>query len=265
VWVRLANGIYALRASEGTFLRQCWAAVLVSPGAVVGGLAAASVLGLTDFRPCHPEIVIGGGGPSRNAFATVHRYDGARTATVAGLPVTSVAQTFCDIAPRVSIARIERALDDHLLSQRGPLDLGVFEERLAFYERTRRRGLAVMTALVAERRPHGWQPPASELERRLWRLLERLPGRPTLLRQAPFPWRPTASGRFDILIPAWRTIVEGDSRRWHARVQDFDRDRWRDNEAVAHGLRPLRVTWTHVTERPADVLELVTRTGALAA
>jgi very-short-patch-repair endonuclease len=223
------------------------------------------VLGLTDFRPCHPEVVVGTAGAGRNPFATVHRYDGARTAAVAGLAVTSVAQTLCDIAPRVSLVRVERALDEHLLAQRGPPDLGPFEERLAFYERARRPGMSVVAALVAERRPEAWQPPESELERRLWRLLRRLPGRPTLLRQAPIPWRPAASGRFDILIPAWRTIVEGDSRRWHARVRDFDRDRWRDNEAVAHGLRPLRFTWAHVTERPAEVLELVTRTGAVAA
>jgi very-short-patch-repair endonuclease len=264
-WVRLAPGVYALRTSEGTFLRQCWAAVLATPGAVVGGLAAAAVLGLTDFRPCHPELVVPRTTRHRNALAAVHRYDGACTTEVRRLPVTTVAQTLCDIAPRVSVLKLERALDDHLLSQRGPPDLSPFEERVAFYQRSRRPGIATLAALVTERQPGGWQPPASELERRLWRLLRRLTGRPRLVRQAPFPWRDAIDGRFDILIPDWRTIVEGDSRRWHARVRDFDRDRWRDNEAIAHGLRPLRFTWAHITQRPKEVLDLVGRTGALAA
>jgi very-short-patch-repair endonuclease len=264
-WVHLAHGVYALRASEGTFLRQCWAAVLAMPGAVIGGLAAAAVLGLTDFRSCHPEVLVPRGGATRNRFATVHRSDGFLVAAVHHLPATTVAQTFCDIAPRVSVRKLERALDDHLLSQRGPPDLSAFDERVAFYERSRRPGIATVAALVAERQPDGWQPPASELERRLWRLLRRLPGRPRLMRQAPFPWRSAIDGRFDILIPDWRTIVEGDSRRWHARVHDFDRDRWRDNEAIAHGLRPLRFTWAHITQRPKEVLDLVERTASLAA
>jgi hypothetical protein len=200
-WVRLARGVYALRASEGTFLRQCWAAVLAMPDAVIAGLAAAAVLGLTDFRSCRPEVLVPRAGATRNPFATVHRSDGFRASCVGHLPVTTVAQTLCDIAPRVSVLKLERALDDHLLSQRGPPDLSPFEERVAFYERSRRPGMATIAALVAERQPDGWQPPASELERRLWRLLRRLPGRPRLVRQAPVPWRDAIDGRFDILIP----------------------------------------------------------------
>jgi hypothetical protein len=97
------------------------------------------------------------------------------------------------------------------------------------------------------------------------RVLKRLPSRPRLVVQAAFPWRSPVAGRFDVFIPDWATIVEGDSRRWHARLHDFDRDRWRDNEAVAHGLRPLRFTWSHVTQRPDEVVDIVERTGALAA
>ncbi|MGH9244633.1 MAG: hypothetical protein ACRD29_10020 [Acidimicrobiales bacterium] len=44
----------------------------------------------------------------------------------------------------------------------------------------------------------------------------------------------------------------------------FDADRWRDNQAAAHGYRLLRFTWVHVTQRPNEVIELIGRVGAQA-
>src|SRR5262245_12777114 len=73
-WIRLAREVYALAGSEGTFLRQCWASVLVSPHGAVGGLAAAAVSSFTDFRACRPEVVLPPGIAWRNPFATVRRY-----------------------------------------------------------------------------------------------------------------------------------------------------------------------------------------------
>jgi very-short-patch-repair endonuclease len=61
-----------------------------------------------------------------------------------------------------------------------------------------------------------------------------------------------------VLIPEWRAIVEADSRRWHTRVADFERDRQRDNEAVVHGYRPVRFTWhalNHEVDRVLAALE----------
>jgi hypothetical protein len=261
-WIRLAPGVYALPSSVGTFLRQCWGAVLATPQSAIAGLAAAAVHGLTDFRPGRPELVVPGK-TNRNPLATVHRYAGAQTCLLKGLPVTTVAQTLFDLAPRVSFRRLERALDDAFLSE--AVDIAELQERLGFYDGTRRGGLPVMRALVLERSEDGWQPPESELEARLWHLLLQLEGRPTILRQAPLPWRTAALGRVDFWIPDWVTLVEGDSRRWHARVRDFDRDRWRDNLAVANGVRPLRFTWAHITQRPLEVLAVVERTGRLAA
>jgi very-short-patch-repair endonuclease len=64
----------------------------------------------------------------------------------------------------------------------------------------------------------------------------------------------------DLLLPAHRLIIEADGRRWHTRVQDFDKDRWRDNEAVAHGYRVLHFTWVHLRDLADDVLDVVDRT-----
>ena len=43
-------------------------------------------------------------------------------------------------------------------------------------------------------------------------------------------------------------------------MQDFDKDRWRDNEAVAHGYRVLHFTWVHLRDLTDDVLDVVDRT-----
>ena len=48
-------------------------------------------------------------------------------------------------------------------------------------------------------------------------------------------------------------------------MTDFDRDRWRDNEAIAAGWRVLRFTWVHLTAAEADVIDVVRRTLARAA
>jgi very-short-patch-repair endonuclease len=163
----------------------------------------------------------------------------------------------------VSGLRVERALDDCMLD--GRLALEALEERSLFYAGSRRPGLAVMNALIAERQAEGWQPPESELVVALFAVLERLPSRPRIVRQAALPWRSPQPGRVDAFLPDYGLILEADGRRWHARVADFDRDRWRDNEAVAHGLRVQRLTWVHLHDMADDVVDLLERTFAAVA
>ena len=68
-----------------------------------------------------------------------------------------------------------------------------------------------------------------------------------------------------MLIPDHRLIIEADGRRWHARFADFDRDKWRDNQATAHGYRVLHFTWVHLRDLTTDSLEVVNQTLALPA
>ena len=35
--------------------------------------------------------------------------------------------------------------------------------------------------------------------------------------------------RVDAFLPEWSLVIEAGNRRWHARQQDFERDRARDN------------------------------------
>lgn len=74
-------------------------------------------------------------------------------------------------------------------------------------------------------------------------------------------------GRVDFLLPDQRIVIEADGRRWHTRIADFDRDRWRDNQAAAHDHRVMRFTWVHLNHFVDDVVEIVDQavTGRAAA
>lgn len=192
---------------------------------------------------------------ARSALAAIHRFDGAAVTRLNGLPITTIAQTVFDVAATSPRFELETAVDDLVLTRR--LEIPALEERLAYYEGARRAGLPKMRPLIADRTENGYVPRESELERRVARLLAKLRGHPTIARQQPFPWRSKKPGRLDFWIPDDRMLLEADSRRWHARLRDFDEDRRRDMEAMAHGIRPLRVTWLHVTVEAKETLALV--------
>ncbi|MGZ4707677.1 MAG: DUF559 domain-containing protein [Acidimicrobiales bacterium] len=92
-------------------------------------------------------------------------------------------------------------------------------------------------------------PPANELERALKAVLDdpRLPPHDS---QAALPWWPSAPQRVDELIPSWRRIVEADSRLWHTREADFERDRARDHLAQMHGYEVTRFTYHQLVADP---------------
>jgi hypothetical protein len=247
-----------LSTSAGTWKRQCKIAELSVDGAAVAGFTAAAIHDLTGFRPGRIELVVPVNSYCTHPFATLHRYAGARLTTLDGIAVTTIAQTLFDLSTRVSPWRLERAMDDALLAKR--LLVAELTERLGFHAESRRPGLPRIRPLVLERLEDGRTAPESELEARLIALLENLPTRPAMVRQAALPWRSVRPGRVDLLLPAQRLIIEADGRRWHTRVHDFDKDKWRDNEAVANGYRVLHFTWVHLCDFADDVLDVVDRT-----
>lgn len=257
-WRRPVPAVYVLASSAGTWKRQCKIAELSVDGSAIAGLAAAALHQLTGFRPGPVELAVPVNSFCGHPFATLHRFAGAKLTHVDGIRVTTLAQTLFDIAPRTTLWSLERAMDDAIVGKR--VAVGDLNERLEFYVDSRRPGLPRIRPLVAERLEDGWVPPESELEALLLAVLARLPSQPMVVRQAALPWRAARPGRLDVLLPAHRLIIEADGRRWHARLNDFDRDRWRDNEAVAHGHSVMRFTWVHLHDLPDDVLEIVDRT-----
>ena len=259
VWIRLAPGVYALASAAPTLRRQYKAAELSTPGAALAGLAAAKLHRFDGFRTVSPELVVPYTAKTRNALATVHRARDVPTTSVDGIRVTTVAQTLFDLLPRLSLDRLERTIDGQLLT--GGTSIEQLQERRNALDLTRRPRIATWRMLVDERSEEGWSCPESDLESVLWQVFNGLPSHPEIVRQATMPWWKPGQGRVDGLLPTWRTIVEADGRRWHARMSDFDSDRWRDNVAQSHGYRVLRFTYTHLHQRPDEVITIVEETG----
>ncbi len=152
-----------------------------------------------------------------------------------------------------------RALDDALASGRLTVDelqarCGDFSPRLA--------GMRIMRQLIVERSSTRWVPPASALEAKLYRILDR-PGMPGHVRQARVPWSPDQV--VDAMLLDVPVIIEADGRRWHTRVADFERDRARDRAAAQHGYRTLRFTYDDVHGEPDRVEAEIRQSARLAA
>jgi hypothetical protein len=231
-WMRLAQGVYALASAPPKWEGQMAAAVLTKPGAIVAGRAAAYVHGFPGFKECRPVMMVSRGTSARSPLAKVIRslrFDEVARVRRSGFEVTDEAETVMTLARELGEGALEALVDD-LLARRtctaGQL-AGVVEASDGV------PGVPKLRRVVDYRLPDAYQPPTSELERLLYRILDdaRLP---TYTRQMPMRNQQVAA-TVDAYIPAWRLIVEGDGRRWHTRQADMVRDRLRDNEAVANG------------------------------
>lgn len=256
-WLELATGVDELPSFPPTYERQLKAAELSVRDSAIAGRAAGAYLKLTGFRPVRPELVVPPTVRCETNLATIHRYAGAKLTVVRGIRVTTVAQTLSDTVRRVDLWTFERAMDDAILD--GLVTVDQLVERDQFDAGSRRPGSPLFHGLVAERMVDAYQPPESELEAIGAKVLARLASRVSFERQVRLRWRDGVEHRVDFVSRSHRMIVEIDGRRWHTRVQDFDRDLWRANEAVAHGYRVLRFSWVHLTTAPDDVVAQLER------
>lgn len=258
LWMPLTTAVYGLPGSPDTWQRSLMVAVLSVPRAVVSGRAAAALHELTGFRPSRPEITIPARSNHRSDCAIVHRSNLVVGTQRGGIPVITVPQTLIELAIRgVTARRIEIALDDALAA--GLTSIEALGQRYVDLAPSRLPRLRIIRALLEER-DEGYVAPSSALERLLYAVLDH-PAVPAYERQPRFPWRPNDDERVDALIPSWRLIVEGDGRRWHTRRRDFERDRHRDQQALAHGYRVLRFGWIDLHDSPDACLEIVLAAG----
>jgi len=258
-WIRLAPSVYALASSPPKWERQMAAALLTRPGAIVAAGSAAFLHGFDGFRQGRPTIMIGPNGNARSALATVIRsrhFDDIHRTRILGFETTALGETLISIGRQTPREQLERVLDDLIAS--GRVDVDVLLDLTA--RRSGVPGVGRLRRLLTERASDAYEPPVSELERRLHQLLAN-PRIPSVNRQLPFDFERVRM-TVDVYIPRWRLIVEADGRRWHTRVSDFERDRRRDNEAVAHGYVVLRFTHRMLTQEPMQCLDILLTTGA---
>lgn len=253
----LDTGVYAHPAHPGSWLRQAKAAELRFPGGAISGRAAAVLHQIGGLRAGALEVTVPRGGGRTCRLARV-RHRTVPTTVVDGIRVVSVEQTIADLASSGDRTALEGAVEDALWRELVSLDC--LTERRVQMSATRIKGAALLGAVLDEQAT-GAVPPPTALERVLYSVLDdrRLP---EFVRQAPFPWWPWAPHRVDAYVPSWERIIEADGRRWHTRRADFERDKWRDHLAQAHGVEVTRFSYGQLVRDPGYARALLLEIGS---
>lgn len=254
---QLSRDVFAVAGHEWTWRRRCRAALLAHPAAALSHDTAAAWRGLSGFPQADIHIAVPPFASHDIELATVHRTRHHQFEDLRGLRTTTFAQTLVQLAATHRRGRVEAALHSGLDAE--PRNLLQLQERMAELRGRRLPGFRHLEELVDAL--DGAPPTASELERLLLTVLGEIPGLPEVRRQVRFPWRTDHDVIVDAFVPAWSLILEADGRRWHARVKDFEVDRWRDAEAAAHGLQVMRFTATRLGEDRAGVVDQIRRFG----
>jgi hypothetical protein len=244
-WTRLSGGYYRVLdlPGERNLLR---AATSMLPEAVASHASASRLLGLSTAPKTKPMVLVHSQTTNRFPNVTVvrtHDLDVSHATVIDGIPATTAARTVLDLAAMLSTRRLRNVIDEVVAkSLATPSDVWDVLEAVA------RKGKPGIRRL---RKTLEWMEdsPASPsvLEARAIRELTKV-GLPSFTTEFPIPWSP--EHRFDIAFPELKLAIELDSRRWHTRVQDFDKDRARDRSAQLRGWRVMRFTWTDVTRTP---------------
>jgi very-short-patch-repair endonuclease len=253
-WTHEAPSVYGMAGGVRTWQRRLMTAHLdLGPHSVLSHRSAAALHRFPGFGQGTPELTVPAGA-GRSPRWRVHEGDipPADRVRVEQLAATSVVRTVLDLSGGLGRAALLR-LVEALLTE-GRVELGPLTARAEAHRRPGRRGSAALAALLAELGP-GHIPSASDLEAKLFAVL-RAAGLPDPVRQHPLPSR-GAEGRVDAAYPHVRLLIEADSRRWHARFDDFARDHHRDIEAALLGWRTIRFTWADLVERPRWVRQVV--------
>jgi very-short-patch-repair endonuclease len=175
--------------------------------------------------------------------------------SVDAIPVTTVARTLIDIAACVPPEIVEEALDDVL--RRKLVTIPLLRARLNEIGGPGRRGSGTMARLIAAR-ADARGVPQSVFETRLLRALRRA--------RLPLPAvQHEVSTRRGLVVLDFayvdrRIAIEADGFRWHSSRRQWDHDRARANELTMLGWTVVRVTWTHLRDRPDDVIDAIQAT-----
>ena len=255
-----APGVLRL-VDAGTSWEQHLLSVTLSSGgrAAVSHRSAAALHGLDGCSSSIVEVTVARPWRFRRADAVVHQAQALTprdVTTVAGIPVTGLARTLCDLGSVVHPLLVERAFDD--VRRRG-VSLRWIQSTAERLHRPGQAGTGVVLDLLdaAQRQPS---------VRGSWfeRLVEgclRSPELPPLVRQhRVLDGRGRLVGILDLAFPSLRLGVEAHSRRFHFGRLPEQADEDRDHRLARCGWEVLYVGW-QATKRPADLLALVVETA----
>jgi very-short-patch-repair endonuclease len=248
--VAVARGVYSFPGWPDSWWRRLWCAHLhAGPQSAVSHEAAAALHGLLNFPPGPIHLLTPHGdhhrGPRPNYLHQSRDIGPDHVTRISGLPVTTIARTFCDLAATARRGRLTRAMEDAHLTRR--CSIAAVLALATELRRPGKRGLGWLIKTLEDRGP-GRAVPESALEARLVKVL-RQGGFKDVRLQHELPWRPHAPNRVDVLLNG-RIIVEADSRRWHGRVDAMADDRRRDRDAQIHGYPVYRFLFEEVMHEP---------------
>lgn len=249
-WIELFGG-RVFRAAQTPMTPRAWAhAALLATGnrSALAGPTAAAVLGIAVTLP-QPTVIVPPTSRREPSGITVIRdvLDDSDLLVFEEWTVTHKSRTVVDTL-RLVPERTGRAFLDRALQLRW----------ITFEELVRRTQLLTGRRGVPRLRRHisiAALGVRSDAERVLQRLLTQagLTG-----------WVPDHAvadvGIFDFAFPRERLALEVDGRAWHSTGDRFQRDRTKQNAAVARGWTVLRFTWEDLVDRPADVIAAIERT-----
>lgn len=242
--VRLLPGVYAVPAAAGQLITRLRAAQLWDPDAVLTHQAAACLTFWPKVRLSQVDIAVKHRVVRCPGYSSVRRVIAPDLVVVRqGLRCTSPALTALDLVDRCGA----KSIDVLLYSRQATL--GHLCEALA--SSAGRRGNLHRRQLVLESRDNPWSP----AERRTH----------VLLREAGIAgWVGNLkvvinnhTYYIDIGFPAQKLAVEIDGREFHLGEEEFEHDRWRQNDLVNAGWRVLRFTVRMLEETPHLVLAML--------
>ena len=245
--LRIHRGVYAVGHRRLAARGRWMAAVLAcGPGAVLSHREAAA---LHDLRPVgsgrvHVTATSRHNMPGHPLPLGAHLGSGRVRRSVDGIPVTSLARTYLDIAEVLNHRRLIEALEAG--QRQNKLDVDALEAAIA--RNPGRRGITPLQAALAELAD---DPPLlqSDLER-AFRALIRAHGLPEP------QYNVYVEGLLvDAVWPEHRLVVEVDGWNYHRTKRSFEEDRRRDRKLLRARWRVARFTGDDVNGAPDGVAE----------
>ena len=251
-----ARGVFRIGGCPATTEATILAAVLVHDRATwASHLTAAWLFELPGFgRPGRVEVTRTRGTSSRRSAALVHRTTAVpdhHVTVVRSIPVTTLARTVFDLAPRLGERRLDRAVEAAIRTPR--CTVGAIYRVLEDLGGKGRPGTAAMRAVLAER-GLAYVPTESELD---------LLGRAVVAPISGIEWQVPMSDergyirRVDGLHRTGRLVIEWDGAEFHDRPDQRRLDVEGDARLRRMGLEVVRFRWADVTQRPAAVRRTV--------
>lgn len=248
--VPILPGVYRLSSGPTTWNADLFAATeWAGEGALVRGLSMAALVGLEGFPPgpiqlytrtgkTHPKVETIRLRSDRWASLGLRWWEGIRT--------TTIERMLLDLCSITSPTRAGRAMDEALIRKLTALGRLRTEAEASIGC----KGIRLFSQLLETRDDRDGMI-RSEMERRMLRLLKRLPGR------AEADHEVVIHGRryfLDFAFPVARLAIECQSTRWHAGAEAIKSDSRRHRDLTLAGWTVLYYTWDDIKFRPQEIV-----------